>query len=38
VIEQFTYDTVIDWIAAGIDPAQATMFVQSRVPQHAELT
>ena len=38
VIEQYTYDTVIDWIAAGIDPAQATLFVQSRVPQHAELT
>jgi tryptophanyl-tRNA synthetase len=38
VIEQYTYDTVIDWIAAGIDPSQATMFVQSRVPQHAELT
>ena len=38
VIEQYTYDTVIDWIAAGVDPSQATMFVQSRVPQHAELT
>jgi tryptophanyl-tRNA synthetase len=38
VIEEYTFDTVIDWIAAGIDPAQATMFVQSRVPQHAELT
>lgn len=38
VIEQFTYDTVIDWIAAGVDPSQATMFVQSKVPQHAELT
>lgn len=38
VIQQYTYDTVIDWIAAGIDPSQATMFVQSRVPQHAELT
>ncbi len=38
VIEAYTYDTVIDWIAAGIDPSQATMFVQSRVPQHAELT
>ena len=37
VIEQYTYDTVIDWIAAGIDPAQATLFAQSRVPQHAEL-
>lgn len=38
VIEQYTHDTVIDWIAAGVDPSQATMFVQSRVPQHAELT
>lgn len=38
VIEEYTYDTVIDWIAAGVDPSQATMFVQSKVPQHAELT
>ena len=38
VIEQYTYDTVTDWIAAGIDPSQATLFVQSKVPQHAELT
>jgi tryptophanyl-tRNA synthetase len=38
VIEEYTYDTVIDWIAAGIDPAQATLFTQSKVPQHAELT
>ncbi len=28
---------VIDWLAAGIDPSQATLFVQSRVPEHAEL-
>ncbi len=38
VIEEYTYDTVIDWIAAGVDPAQATLFVQSKVPQHAELS
>jgi tryptophanyl-tRNA synthetase len=38
VIEEYTFDTVIDWIAAGVDPAQATLFVQSKVPQHAELT
>ncbi len=38
VIEEYTHDTVIDWIAAGVDPAQATLFVQSKVPQHAELT
>jgi tryptophanyl-tRNA synthetase len=28
---------VIDWLAAGVDPAQATLFIQSRVPEHAEL-
>ncbi len=37
IIEQNTWDMVIDWLAAGVDPAQATLFIQSRVPQHAEL-
>jgi tryptophanyl-tRNA synthetase len=37
VIEQFTLDTVIDWLAAGISPGSCTIFVQSRVPEHAEL-
>ncbi|MGA9394626.1 MAG: tryptophan--tRNA ligase [Azonexus sp.] len=36
-IEQATWDMVIDWLAAGIDPNQATLFIQSRVPEHAEL-
>lgn len=31
------YDMVIDWLACGVDPSVATIFVQSRVPQHAEL-
>ncbi len=30
-------DMVIDWLAAGVDPSQATLFIQSRVPEHAEL-
>jgi len=30
-------DMVIDWLAAGIDPGSATLFVQSRVAEHAEL-
>jgi tryptophanyl-tRNA synthetase len=38
VIEQYTYELLIDYIAAGVDPAQATLFAQSRVPQHAELS
>jgi tryptophanyl-tRNA synthetase len=28
---------VVDWLAAGVDPAQAVLFIQSRVPEHAEL-
>jgi tryptophanyl-tRNA synthetase len=31
------WDMVIDWLAAGVDPSQATIFIQSRVPEHAEL-
>jgi tryptophanyl-tRNA synthetase len=38
VIEQTVWDMFIDWLSAGIDPTKATLFIQSRVPQHAELT
>src|SRR5258708_19234827 len=27
----------VDWLSCGIDPTKATLFIQSRVPQHAEL-
>ncbi|MDB5853036.1 MAG: tryptophan--tRNA ligase [Herminiimonas sp.] len=37
IIETSTWDMVIDWLAAGIDPSQATVFIQSKVPEHAEL-
>ncbi|WP_083921162.1 tryptophan--tRNA ligase [Hahella ganghwensis] len=36
-IEQSTWDMVIDWLAAGVNPGSATLFIQSRVPEHAEL-
>jgi tryptophanyl-tRNA synthetase len=36
-IAKNAWDMVIDWLAAGVDPAQATIFIQSRVPEHAEL-
>ncbi len=36
-IEKATWDMVIDWLAAGVDPDKATLFVQSQVPEHAEL-
>jgi tryptophanyl-tRNA synthetase len=37
VIENSIWEMVIDWLAAGIDPQQSTLFIQSRVPEHAEL-
>ena len=37
IIESNVWEMVIDWLAAGIDPAQATLFIQSRIPEHAEL-
>ncbi len=36
-IEQHTFDTVVDWLAAGLSPSAATIFVQSKVPEHCEL-
>ena len=37
VIQESVWDMVIDWLAAGVDPNQATLFIQSRVPEHSEL-
>ena len=37
VMERYVYDMVIDWIAAGLDPERCTIFIQSRLPEHAEL-
>ena len=33
----YALDNVTDWMAAGLDPEQSTIFVQSMVPEHAEL-
>lgn len=37
IIPESVWDMVIDWLAAGINPSEATMFIQSRIPEHAEL-
>ncbi len=37
VIEASVYEMVIDWLATGINPEQCTLFLQSRLPEHAEL-
>ncbi len=36
-IENSVWEMLADWLAAGVDPAHAVLFVQSRMPQHAEL-
>lgn len=37
IIEKSVWDMVIDWLAVGINPGSAKLFIQSRVPEHAEL-
>ncbi len=36
-VESNIFDTVVDWLASGINPTVANIFVQSKVPEHAEL-
>ena len=36
-LQSDSHEMVVDWLAAGLDPEKATFFVQSRVPEHAEL-
>jgi tryptophanyl-tRNA synthetase len=36
-VKEAGWDMVVDWLAAGIDPSQAILFIQSQVPEHAEL-
>ena len=37
VMERYVYDMVVDWLAAGLDPERCTLFIQSHIPEHAEL-
>jgi tryptophanyl-tRNA synthetase len=36
-VAQNTIEIATDWLASGLDPAKCTMFIQSSVPEHAEL-
>ncbi|HVB47782.1 MAG TPA: tryptophan--tRNA ligase [Burkholderiales bacterium] len=36
-VEKNAWDMVVDWLASGIDPNQAVLFIQSHIPEHAEL-
>src|SRR5437879_4070916 len=37
-IAESVWEMFIDWLAVGINPARATVFIQAQVPEHAELT
>ncbi len=37
IIAQSVCDMIIDWLAVGINPSESTLFIQSKVPEHAEL-
>ena len=37
IIGDSVWDMVIDWLAAGVSPGSARLFIQSQVPEHAEL-
>ena len=36
-IAQATWEMLIDWLAVGVDPQKSTLFIQSQMPEHAEL-
>ncbi len=37
ILEASVFDMVIDWLAVGVDPSTCSLFIQSQVPEHAEL-
>jgi len=37
LVKENCVEVMLDWLAAGLDPERSTMFIQSHVPQHAEL-
>jgi len=37
IIKESIYDMVIDWLSVGIDPGKSTIFIQSKILEHAEL-
>lgn len=37
MIKKYAFDVAVDWLSFGLDPEKSTLFVQSRIPEHAEL-
>lgn len=36
-IREYIFDVAVDWLSSGLDPEKSVLFVQSKVPEHAEL-
>jgi len=36
-IKEFIWEMLIDWLSVGLDPNKSTLFIQSKLPEHAEL-
>jgi len=36
-VEEYVQDLLVNWLAAGLDPERSTIFIQSHIPEHAEL-
>ncbi len=36
-IKEYSFDLAVDWLSAGLDPDKSTIFIQSEIPEHAEL-
>mgnify|MGYP001239402249 FL=1 len=36
-IKEFSFEVAVDWLSAGLDPEKCTLFLQSEIPEHAEL-
>ena len=37
LINKYVFEVAVDWLSSGLDPEKCTLFVQSRIPEHAEL-
>ena len=37
LIKNFSYEMTVDWLSAGLDPEKSTLFLQAKIPEHAEL-
>ena len=37
LLKKYSFEVVVDWLSSGLDPGKCTLFVQSEIPEHAEL-